>query len=105
MSLWSRIRDEYDVDDAAGIELLTLACESLDRAAAIGELIDHAGEGSVHSETGIVRSNPMVKDELACRAFVSKCIERLGLNSEIPRATGGRPAGSFITHGPKTKAA
>src|SRR5262249_17224411 len=77
MALWNSIMDEYQISDSGGIELLCLACQALDRAEECRELIDHAGVGSIHSETGVVRSNPMLRDELANRAFVTKCIERL----------------------------
>jgi hypothetical protein len=58
-ALWNRITCDYDISDAAGIELLTLAAESLDRAEEIKALVSYAGVGTV-SETGVVRSNPMV---------------------------------------------
>ena len=92
MALWRSIMDEYAISDSGGVELLTQACQALDRLEAISELIDHAGEGSVHSETGVVRSNPLLKEELSCRAFVAKCIERLNLNSEPVKSTGRPPA-------------
>jgi hypothetical protein len=92
-ALWRSISTDFDISDAAGIELLTLACESLDRAEEIKSLINYAGVGAV-SETGHVRANPLLRDELACRAFVSKCIERLGVNQEPTKAV-GRPAESW----------
>ena len=30
--LWSKVTDEYDMSDAAGVEMLTQACQALDRA-------------------------------------------------------------------------
>src|SRR5262249_27643501 len=75
MALLRSIMDEYQISDSGGIELLTLACQALDRAEQLGDLIDHAGVGSI-SESGLARSNPMVKDQLACRAFVVKTLER-----------------------------
>ena len=77
-ALWHSITRDYDISDAAGIELLCLACQALDRAEAIADLISHAGVGAVNVELGAFRSNPLVKDELACRAFVAKQLERLG---------------------------
>jgi hypothetical protein len=93
MALWRSITGEYDVGDAAGRELLCLACQALDRAEACRDLIDHVGEGSI-SEAGIVRANPMLRDELANRAFVGKCLERLGVNQE-PVKSVGRPTESW----------
>jgi hypothetical protein len=92
--LWHSITRDYDISDAAGIELLCLACQALDRAEAIADLISHAGVGAVNVELGAFRSNPLVKDELACRAFVAKQLERLGVNQE-PKQAVGRPPGSW----------
>jgi hypothetical protein len=36
MALWSRVTRDYDISDAAGIELLCLACQALDRARLAG---------------------------------------------------------------------
>jgi len=68
------------------------------------DLIEVARVGAVHSETGAVRSNPMVKDWLACQAFVSKTLERLGLNTEPTKATGGPPESWNVTKPPKQSA-
>jgi hypothetical protein len=35
LALWRRITSEYVVDDCAGIELLTQACQACDRAEAL----------------------------------------------------------------------
>src|SRR5262245_34192461 len=86
-ALWDRIQNEYDITDAGGVELLTLAAQSLDRAEGCRELIDRHGE-AVISDVGIVKENPLMKTELACRAFAAKCIERLGLNAEPAKAVG-----------------
>jgi hypothetical protein len=39
MALWTRINLEYAIVDSGGIELLCLACESLDRAQACSSQI------------------------------------------------------------------
>ena len=44
MSLWCRITSAYNVADAGGVELLTLACQALDRAERLREQIDADGE-------------------------------------------------------------
>jgi hypothetical protein len=89
MALWSRITRDYDVTDAAGIELLCLACQALDRTEACRAQIDDDGEVSA-IDGKPVREHPLLKTELANRAFVSKTLERLGLNSEPAKAV-GRP--------------
>jgi len=93
MALWRSITSDYDVTDAAGRELLCLACQALDRAEAIAEMIDHAGEGGI-TDLGVVKANPLLRDELACRSFVAKQLERLGVNQE-PTKSVGRPLGSW----------
>jgi hypothetical protein len=93
MGLWTRICRDYDISDAAGIELLCLACQALDRAEACREIIDENGEATIN-EAGVIRENPLMKVELANRAFVAKTLERLGVNTE-PTKANGRPTGSW----------
>jgi Phage terminase, small subunit len=83
---------EYDVSDAAGVEMLAQACAALDRAESCRELIDEHGEAGV-TKTGI-RENPLMKVEQANRSFVVRTLERLGLNSE-PAKSVGRPTESW----------
>jgi hypothetical protein len=42
-SLWDRVMSEYDLEDVAGRELLTLACRALDRAETCRALVDREG--------------------------------------------------------------
>ena len=93
MALWQRITDDFDISDAGAIELLTLACQALDRAESCREQIDATGEiSTVNGQPG--RAHPLLRDELANRAFVTKALERLGLTTEPTKAV-GRPAGSW----------
>jgi hypothetical protein len=101
LALWRSITVEYDISDAAGIELLCLACQALDRAEGCRALIDEHGSAIINQDTGVIRQNPLLRDELANRAFVAKSLERLGLNTE-PTKANGRPPGSW-THEPKAK--
>jgi hypothetical protein len=91
-ALWRSIVTDYDISDAAGIELLCLACQALDRAEACRAIIDEHGEAV--AVNGAIRANPLLRDELSNRAFVSKCLERLGVNQEPTKAS-GRPPGSW----------
>jgi hypothetical protein len=100
MALWRSIMDEYGISDSAGIELLCQACQGLDRAEACREQIDEVGEVGIVNGVA-VKEHPLLKIELANRAFVVRTLERLGLNSEVPKAI-GRPTGSWNA---KTKAA
>jgi hypothetical protein len=72
-SLFDRVLREYAVSDVAGRELLTLACQSLDRAEALREAIDCDGE-FLMLRTGGMREHPGIKPELADRAFVVKTL-------------------------------
>src|SRR5262245_29069077 len=93
MGLWRRIMDEYEIDDAGGLELLCLACQALDRAESCRGQIDEAGEVStVNGQPG--RPHPLLRDEIANRAFVVKTLERLGIASE-PAKAAGRPPGTW----------
>jgi hypothetical protein len=89
--LWDRVQREYDVSDPAGIEFLTLAAESLDRARSLSEAIQRDGE-VIRTPSGI-RTHPAVREELANRAFVTRTLQRLGLNFEPLRTGPGRPPG------------
>jgi phage terminase small subunit len=88
-SLWNRIMTEYEITDSGGIELLALACQTLDRAESLREQINQDGE-VIRTRSGI-RAHPAVKDELACRAFVVRTLSRLGLNLEPTKSNVGRP--------------
>jgi hypothetical protein len=90
-ALWKSVHSEYLISDAGGIELLALACQSLDRAESCREQIDKDGE--LLRLKGSCRSHPLLRDELQNRAFVSRCIARLGLDVEALRSGPGRPGG------------
>jgi Phage terminase, small subunit len=84
---------EYRIEDRGGIEILAQCCASLDRAENLAEAIARDGE-VVHSRTGVPKSHPAIRDELAARAFVCRTLERLGLNIETIKSQ-GRPPRSF----------
>ena len=78
------------IHDTGGIELLAQACQALDRAENLAEAIARDGD-VIHTRTGVPKTHPAVKDELACRAFVVKTLERLGLNVETIKPMGRPP--------------
>ncbi len=92
MGLWTRIMSDYRIEDEGGLELLAQACAALDRAEECAAAIDTAGV-MVKTKTGL-RENPMLKHELANRSFVTRTLQRLGLDVEPVRATVGRPSGA-----------
>jgi hypothetical protein len=88
--LWDRVQSEYRISDCGGIELLAQACAALDRAEGLAAVI--AADGNViHTRTGVPKTHPGIKDELACRAFVVRTLERLGVNVESVTPSAGRP--------------
>src|SRR5262245_40722236 len=89
-ALWDRVQREYAITDCGGVELLAQACAALDRAQALAEAISRDGN-VIYSRTGVPRTHPAVKDELACRAFVVKTLERLSLNIEAIKPPGRPP--------------
>jgi hypothetical protein len=91
MALWKAVTAEYTIQDAGGIELLCQACQAADRVEALAGQISQDGE-IVRTRTG-PRSHPGLKDEVQLRAFIVRTIEKLGLNFEAVRPTGGRPPG------------
>jgi hypothetical protein len=91
LGLWRRVTAEYDVSDASGIEFLCLAGEALDRAQGLSEAI--ARDGEIIRTTAGPRAHPAIRDELANRAFVTRTLQRLGLNYEPLRSAPGRPGG------------
>jgi hypothetical protein len=82
-----------DISDAAGVELLCVACQALDRAESCREQIDEMGELGVVNGVA-VKEHPLLRHEIANRSFVVKTLERLGLNAEAGKAV-GRPPGSW----------
>ena len=90
LNLWNAIQNEYAIDDPGGIEMLAQACTATDRAEELAEQIGR--DGAVLQTRNGPRRHPALRDELAYRSFITKTLERLGLNLE-PVARPGRPAG------------
>ncbi len=92
-SLWDRIQAEYDVSDAAGVEMLAQACAGADLAERLNEEVER--DAAVVRSRGAVRTHPAVKNMIAARAFVVRTLVKLGLNFEPVRVSPGRPGGAF----------
>jgi hypothetical protein len=90
LRLWQTVLGGYAIDDIGGLELLCLACQALDRAERCREAIDEEGE-SIHTRGGGIRAHPLLRDELANRAFVVRTLDRLGINTEAIKPP-GRPS-------------
>jgi hypothetical protein len=92
LALWRSIVIAYDISDPGGIEMLTQACQCLDRAEELAIAIKKDGAVTRAAGTGILRDHPAVKHELAARAFVVRTLERLGLTVEALKGIGRPPA-------------
>ena len=90
-ALWDAVTSEYEIRDAGGVEILAQAAQASDRVEALAEQISVDGP-IVHTRSG-PKAHPALRDELHGRAFIVRCIERLGLNFEAIRPSGGRPPG------------
>jgi len=88
--LWKTVMNEYQIDDAGGVEMLASACQALDRAERCREAIDD--DGVMIRIKGGHREHPLLKHELAARSFVVRTLQRLGLNLEAIRSPGRPPS-------------
>jgi P27 family predicted phage terminase small subunit len=96
--LWNRVQNEYCVRDAGGLEMLAQACSAADRAAECAKKIQSEGLTVVNGSGGL-RDHPLVKHELAARAFVTKTVKALGLNFEPLRGVGRPPEKVPVPYG------
>jgi hypothetical protein len=92
-ALWDGVQGEYNITDVGGVELLTQVCQTADRAEALAARIDADGE-TVRTKAAGLKGHPYLKDELACRSFIVRGLERLGITVE-PIKPVGRPPGIF----------
>ena len=91
MQLWRAVTAEYAIEDAGGVEMLCEAAQALDRAEECAAAIARDGV-SLRLKAGLTKDNPLLKHELAARAFVVRTLARLGLDVEPVRPI-GRPPG------------
>jgi hypothetical protein len=96
MRLWRSVHVEYNIDDIGGTELLTQAAQALDRAEALAACIAHDGE-TIRTKNGL-RSHPAIRDEISCRAFVVRTLQKLGLNFEQVKQPWRPSGGVGITY-------
>ena len=90
-SAWREIMDEYGITDAGGLVLLRQVCEATDEIAANDLIIKRDGR-LIMSRTGVMREHPLLKNQIALRSFLTRTLQRLGLNLE-PVKPIGRPGG------------
>ena len=96
--LWSDIAAEYGIDDAAGLHLLTTACEALDRMRAAQAAIKKHGE-CVEDRYGCLKLNPACGLEKELRAGMILALKAMNLDIEPLRDHAGRPGrATTLTH-------
>jgi phage terminase small subunit len=84
--------EEYSIEDAAGLALLTQACEALDRVRSTQVKIAADGE-CVKDRFGQSKQHPLLSIERDSRAAFLQAIKALGLDLEPVRDHPGRPSG------------
>src|SRR5262245_24316965 len=75
LAVWKRFTREYELTGGAAVEIVQLACEAIDRAEACAAQI--ATDGLMISDNRGRRDNPLLKAELAARAFAARALHRL----------------------------
>jgi len=69
---------DFDIEDAAGQEILTQTCAAIDRLDEITWCIAQAGGAMVKGQRGL-KVNPLLKLEATLRVFVVRSLAKLGL--------------------------
>lgn len=90
--LWLSVVAEYEIDDSAGLALLTTACECLDRMRAAQVAIKEQGE-VVKDRYGQTKVNPACGLEKDARGGFLAALKQMNLDIEPLRDKPGRPAG------------
>lgn len=97
LELFHRIVTEYEVD-AAGMEVLQLACESLDTAEALAAKVKAEGH-IVRGRGGLARTHPALRDVMANRALCARLLNRLTASDSSTKLM-GRPSGRLAGWAP-----
>ena len=90
-AMWARVMGEYEIADSGGLELLQLACEGMDTAEQYRLQIENDGLMVRTSKAGGLRDHPLIRHRLQVLAFITRTIQRLGLDVEATKPM-GRPA-------------
>ena len=85
---WTAIQTEYGIRDFGGIALLAQVCAAVDEIAECAAIIANDGH-MIRGKFG-PREHPLLKHQLALRAFACRQLQRLGVNLE-PIKNVGRP--------------
>jgi hypothetical protein len=91
-ALWREVTSIFEFDDPASYQVLAQACAACSRAEKCRQIIDDEGE-MLRLKNGITRAHPLLRDELANRAFCVRALSKLGLDLQPLRSGPGRPPG------------
>ena len=91
--VWREIRDEFDMEDSAGLLTLAAACEAFDRMRQAQTIIATDGL-TTKDRFGQEKAHPAVVIERDSRAQMLAAIKQLNLDLEPLHERPGRPSGS-----------
>jgi hypothetical protein len=91
-ALRASVHSQYEIVDAGGLETLFLIAQEKDRVERCGAQIDKDGE-LIELPGGGTKEHPLLKRELAGRAFIVRGLQRLGLDVEALKPVGRPPSG------------
>src|SRR5262245_16371374 len=86
-ALWNEVQAEFRIADVGGRLLLAQAAAAADMVARLCAEIDKVGL-TIEMPSGR-RSNPMLKDLLGHRCFITATLKRLGITDEPVKQVGG----------------
>ncbi|CAM5277028.1 hypothetical protein [Rhodanobacter lindaniclasticus] len=92
-STWKRITADYEIEDEAGILLLTTGLEAFDRMRQCQAAIKRDGP-QVLDRFGYLKAHPLLPAERGARTQMLAAFKALHLDIEPLHARPGRPAGS-----------
>ncbi len=90
--LWQSLRDEYDIQDIAGLTLLADACRFFQRREEARLIIANEGQ-TVKNRFGETVAHPSVRIERDAAASMVRSLKALNLDLEPLRNAPGRPPG------------
>lgn len=93
-TFWTQMIREYAISDVAGLALLALACECLDRMASARVAIEEHGE-IVFNNKGDAAMNPACRLEKESRNGFLAAMRALHIDVEPLRDGPGTPPGTF----------
>ena len=90
--LWRALVNDYRIDDAGGLAILTSGCEALDRATEARKQIDADGM-TIVDRFGVKKGHPLLAAERDARSGFLQAMRALNLDLEPLRDGPGRPPG------------